>query len=142
MKNNFVAKQEIVINAPISKVWNALINPELIKQYLFGTEAVSDWKEGSSITYKGKWEGKNYEDKGMILKLIPEKIFESTYWSSMSGLADSPENYNKVTYQLTEIDGKTKVTLTQDNNPTEEAKAHSEKNWEMVLDTLKKLLEN
>jgi hypothetical protein len=33
------------------------------------------------------------------------------------------------------------VTITQDNNATEEEKAHSEKNWETVLNGMKKLLE-
>jgi hypothetical protein len=33
------------------------------------------------------------------------------------------------------------VTLTQDNNPTEEARRHSEENWSMMLDGLKKLVE-
>jgi uncharacterized protein YndB with AHSA1/START domain len=49
----FVAKSNITIKADAARVWDALTNPELIKQYLFGTEAISDWKEGSSITYKG-----------------------------------------------------------------------------------------
>jgi uncharacterized protein YndB with AHSA1/START domain len=49
------AKQSVVINAPAAKVWDALINPEMIRQYLFGTEALSDWKAGSQITYKGIW---------------------------------------------------------------------------------------
>jgi uncharacterized protein YndB with AHSA1/START domain len=73
--------------------------------------------------------------------VIPEKFLETTYWSSMSGLPDLPENYKKVTYELTPENGATKLTLTQDNNSTEESKKHSEQNWEMVFDGLKKLLE-
>lgn len=141
MEKGFTAKTSIEINSTASKVWNALINPEMIKQYLFGTEAVSDFKEGSSIVYRGVWEGKTYEDKGKILKVIPEKLLVSTYWSSMGGLPDKPENYATVTYELDEKEGKTTLTLTQDNNSTEEAKNHSEQNWNMVLSTLKKLLE-
>jgi len=33
------------------------------------------------------------------------------------------------------------VSLSQDNNPTEEARVHSEKNWETMLVDLKQLLE-
>jgi hypothetical protein len=33
------------------------------------------------------------------------------------------------------------VSLSQDNNATEEARGHSEKNWAMMLDELKKLVE-
>jgi len=46
-KKGFAARKSITINAPAAKVWDALINPELIKQYLFGTEAISDWEVGS-----------------------------------------------------------------------------------------------
>ena len=87
------------------------------------------------------WEGKSYEDKGTILKVVSEKLLESTYWSSMAGLVDIPENYKKVVYKLEEKNGEILVTITQDNNANEEAKDHSEKNWGMVLSGLKKLLE-
>jgi uncharacterized protein YndB with AHSA1/START domain len=142
MNNKFTATATTTINAPASKVWDALTNPELIKQYLFGTEVTTNWKVGSPITYKGEWEGKAYEDKGKILKFDPEKSLVSTHWSPLSGVPDTPENYHTVTYQLSERDGKTKVTIMQDNNATEDEKAHSEQNWRTVLDGMKKLLEN
>lgn len=130
-----------VINAAPGAVWKAITDPAMIKQYLFGTDVTTDWKVGSPITYKGVWQGKAYEDKGKILTVIPEKVLESTYWSSMSGLADSPENYKRVRYALEPEDGGTKITITQDNNATEEEKNHTEQNWNIVLDGLKKLLE-
>lgn len=141
MDEKLIAKVEVVVNAPIAKVWEALTDPKIVKQYLFGTEVVTDWKVGSPIIWKGVWQGKPYEDKGEILQMIPEKLLETTYWSNMAGLPDRPENYKKVTYELGEENGSTKLILTQDNNPTEEDKNHSEQNWKMVLDGLKKLLE-
>jgi uncharacterized protein YndB with AHSA1/START domain len=141
MKNDFPAKAEIVIKAPVSKVWDALTQPEIIKKYLFGTTVETDWKEGSPIFWKGEWEGKTYEDKGTILKVIPQKFLQTTYWSGMSGLPDLPENYKKVTYELTTENGNTKLTVIQDNNANEEVKNHSEQNWKMVFETLKELLE-
>ena len=30
----------VFINAPVEKVWDALVNPELIKKYLFGTTEI------------------------------------------------------------------------------------------------------
>jgi uncharacterized protein YndB with AHSA1/START domain len=141
MSKDLIAKQSITINAPASKVWDALINPEMIKQYLFGTDAVSDWKVGSPITYKGSWDGKTYEDKGTVLNVVDEKLLESTYWSSMSGTSDTQENYKNVRYELKPVNGGTTLIITQNNNATEEEKNHSEQNWRMVLNTLKKLLE-
>ncbi|MCX6146204.1 MAG: SRPBCC domain-containing protein, partial [Candidatus Kapabacteria bacterium] len=84
----------IEINAPISKVWEALVTPSIIKEYMFGTETTSDWKVGSRISYKGVWEGKEYEDGGIITEFVENKVFESTYFSSMSGEEDKEENYS------------------------------------------------
>ncbi len=141
MNNKFTAKASTTIHAPVSKVWQALVNPEIIRQYLFNTEVISEWKVGSPIIYRGEWEGKAFEDKGEILEIEPEKVLMSTHWSPLSGVPDLPENYHTVTYTLSEKGDSTEVTITQDNNATEEEKAHSENNWKTVLDGLKKLLE-
>lgn len=141
MDKKFTAKATTTIHAPASKIWQALVNPEIIKQYLFNTEVISDWKVGSPITYKGEWEGKPFEDKGEILAIEPEKVLKSTHWSPLSGVPDSPENYHTVTYTLSPQDDSTEVTITQDNNATEEEKSHSEKNWQTVLKGMKDLLE-
>jgi uncharacterized protein YndB with AHSA1/START domain len=136
-----VARQSVFIRASPGKVWRALTDPDLIRQYLFGTEAVSDWKEGSPIRYRGIYEGRSYEDRGVVLRAEPGTLLETTYWSSMSGLPDIPENYKVVRYGLIpDVDG-TLVTVTQDNNLTEEERTHSETNWKLVLEGLKKILE-
>lgn len=141
MTGNFIATAETTINAPVSKVWDALTNPTLIKEYLFGTNVTTDWKVGSPITYQGEWQGKAYEDKGRIVQVEPEKLLVSTFWSALSGLPDVPENYQTVRYELFPNGNQTKLTLTQDNNATQEAADHSSENWRMVLDGLKNLLE-
>jgi uncharacterized protein YndB with AHSA1/START domain len=141
MKKNHVAQASMLINSPVSRVWDALTKPELIKQYLFNTDVVTDWKMGSPILYRGEWEGKPFEDKGEILAIEPEKKLVSTHWSPLSGVPDQPENYHTVTYDLVSKDDKTELTITQDNNASEQEKAHSEENWKAVLLGLKNLLE-
>jgi uncharacterized protein YndB with AHSA1/START domain len=141
MNKTYIAQATITINATASKVWDALTQPDLIKQYLFGTQVTTDWRVGSPITYKGTWEGKPYEDKGKILRIEPGKLLVSSYWSSMSSLPDVPENYNTVRYELSTDGNGTKLTITQDNNPTPDDANHSEQNWRMVLDGIKKLVE-
>jgi hypothetical protein len=42
---------------------------------------------------------------------------------------------------LSETVGGTDVSLTQDNNATDEERAHSEQNWLMMLAALKKYVE-
>ena len=139
---NLIAKAEININAPIDDVWDALVNPVTINKYMFGTTVTSDWKEGSKITWKGEWKGKPYEDKGYITQLIPGKMIQYTHYSPLSGLPDVPENYTTlVTVSLNEKNGGTHVELTQTNNPDEDAKEHSEENWNMMLKGMKKVVE-
>lgn len=141
MDKKYTAKVTIKINAPSSKVWDALTKPELIKQYLFGTDVTTDWRVGSPITYKGVWEGKPYEDKGKVLQVEKGRLLVSTFWSSLAGQADIPENYQTVTYELSAEGSGTKLTLSQDNNNTPEEAGHSEQNWNMVLEEMKKMLE-
>ena len=141
MENNITGEASVIIDAPVSKVWEALTTPEIIKQYFFGTNAASDWKAGSPITFSGEWEGKHYEDKGTILEVLPNRIFRYNYWSSMSGIEDKPENYVIITYALAEENNNTTLTIKQENIPDEKMKEHAEQNWKKVLADLKKLLE-
>ncbi len=137
----YISQVSLLIQAPASKVWEALTKPELIQKYLFGTQVTTDWKVGSPITYKGVWQGKPYEDKGTIIESEPGKLLVSTYWSSMAGLPDRPENYQTVRYELSPQAGGTRLTLTQDNNKTQADANHTTQNWKMVLEGLKKLVE-
>lgn len=141
MGDKFQGQVTVVVKAPPSAVWKALTDPEMIKQYLFGTQVTTDWKVGSPITYTGVWQGKAYEDKGIILEVIPGKSLVSTYWSGMSGKADVPENYQRVAYSLEPAPEGTRLTLTQGNIPSEKERDHSIQNWGMVLEALKKLVE-
>jgi len=108
-----------------AKVWDALINPEQIKKYLFGTNTHSDWKAGNPIRFTGEWDGKAYEDKGTILCIEEERLFSYDYWSNFSGKPDVPENYQIITFKLEGTSTKTTLLLLQQNIPSEESKQHS-----------------
>jgi uncharacterized protein YndB with AHSA1/START domain len=141
MNSTLVAKVQTEIKAPVAKVWAALVTPKIIKQYMFGTNVVSDWHEGSQIVWKGEWQGKPYEDKGVILNLQPERELQYSHFSPLSGQPDIPENYHTVTIELSVSGANTLVTLSQDKNASQEEREHSEKNWGMMLASLKKVLE-
>jgi uncharacterized protein YndB with AHSA1/START domain len=141
MNETYIARASTTIDAPASKVWEALTNPDLIKQYLFGTQVSTDWQVSSTITYTGVWEGKEYEDKGEILQVEPERLLVSTFWSALSGQPDLPEYYKTVRYELAPEGDQTRLTVIQDNNASQEEADHSEQNWKMVLEGIKKILE-
>lgn len=135
-------EKSIELNANREKVWDGLTNPEIIKQYMFGTETICDWQEGSEIIFQGSYEGTSYKDKGILQKIIPEKLLQYTYLSSFSGLEDKPENYHLITYELQDLNGKTNLILRQENIQNKEAQEHADKNWDFVLFTIKDILEN
>ena len=141
MANDLIAKVSIVLDAPVEKVWDALTNPALIKQYMFGTNVTSSWVVGSPIVWKGEWQGKLYEDKGTILRADRGQVLEYSHYSPLSGKPDIPENYNVVTIKLRGQGKGTVLELSQGNNRTEEARDHSEQNWKMALEAMKKLVE-
>ena len=135
-----VATAEAEIDAPPSMVWHALTDPDQIQKYMFGSRVETDWKPGSPITWKGEYEGTKYEDKGEVLEVEPERLRKLTHFSSLSGEEDAPENYHTLVYELEETDGQTHVSLSQDNNRSEEAAEHSRANWEKVLSALKEVV--
>lgn len=136
MNPSLTATASITINAPAEQVWNALTKPEMIKQYMFGADVITDWQIGSPIIWKGEWQGAVFEDKGVIVRLIPNKVLEYTYNHASS------TQENLVTNELAEENGLTRLTITQTGSANEAAREHSEKNWAMVLESIKKMLEN
>jgi uncharacterized protein YndB with AHSA1/START domain len=141
MNKGLIANVSTTINAPSAELWQALVTPAAIKEYMFGTTVTSDWVVGSPIVWKGEWQGRAYEDKGIILQVVPERVLEYSHFSPLAGVPDVPENYHIVTVELSPDGERTRVTLSQDNNPTEQAREHSEKNWGMMLAALKQSLE-
>ena len=141
MSQNLIAKASTTVNAPKSKVWKALIDPAALKQYMFGSDISSEWRVGSPVTWKGEWKGRAYEDKGTILAFEPERRLRYSHFSPLAGKPDVPENYHNVTIELSEAGAGTGVTLSQDRNESEDERAHSEQNWKMMLEGLKKYVE-
>jgi uncharacterized protein YndB with AHSA1/START domain len=134
-------RKEITIKAPIARVWEALVSPEIIKEYLYGTTVISDWKKGSSIRFTGEWEGTPYEDKGTILSFQEQKVFEYSYWSSFSGIEDVPSNYAIVKFEIQQMGEYTQLVLTQRNSPTPQMQEHSDKSWGEILLHITRIVE-
>ncbi len=137
----FVARASIGIAVPTERVWDGLTNPDIIKQYMFGVDAICDWHEGSPLVLRGVWEGKPFEDKGTVLRVEEGRLLEYTHFSPLSGVEDLPENYHTITVELTDDGGRTELLLEQDNNGSEEERDHSASMWATMLGTLKDVLE-
>ena len=132
---------KVIIDAPASRVWKALTKPELVKQWQYGTDLSTDWQMGSPITFRNEWEGTIYDQKGTILEIEPNKLMKYTLFAPRPGLEDKPENYFTMTYSLEEADGKTILTIIQDDPREQIPQEQADENENSVLDGLKKLVE-
>ena len=148
MSTELIVRDNITINAPVSEVWDALVNPQKTKQYMFGCETVSDWKKGSSLEWRMIHEGKELVAvKGIIEEIVPEKLLVYTTIDPNSNIDDTSENYLKVTYNLTAGNGKTVLNVSQGDYTTvaEGARRYQEAmdagGWSTILEDIKKLVE-
>jgi uncharacterized protein YndB with AHSA1/START domain len=131
----------VQIAASKDDVWKALTDPKIVKEYFLGTNLTTTWREGDPVTFAGEWDGKEYEDKGVVLANRPKELLRISHYSPLTGLPDVPENYHTVEYRLAATDGGTEVTIVQGNNKSEAEVGESVKLWDMVLQNLKELLE-
>ena len=142
-------RNSITINAPASKVWDALVNPEQTKKYMFGSEALSDWKIGSPLLWKGQYEGKEMVFvKGHVVDIKPERFLEYTVIDPNSTIEDIPENYLNITYELSPENGNTLLKVTQgDYSKVAEGErrfkesSNNGEGWNPILVEIKKLAE-
>jgi uncharacterized protein YndB with AHSA1/START domain len=130
-----------VAAAPLESVWHAITDPATIARYFYGTQVETDWKQGSPIVYRGEWEGKPYEDKGVILEIEPPVKLVSSYYSPLSGKPDEPASYQNVSYVLAAEGAGTRVTITQDGCADAAEAERMAANWSATLDGLKQVVE-
>jgi len=149
MTTPLIIKNSISINAPKAKVWDALVNPEQTKKYMFGCEPVSDWKPGSTLLWNGEDEGKLITFvKGNIVEIRPEEYLAYTVIDPNNpNVPDIPENYLTVTYALEEKDGVTQFRVTQGDYSivADGQNRYEDSNkvggWQSLLEAIKLLVE-
>lgn len=141
MNKELISKSSIDINASSYKIWEALVKPEIAKNYFFGAEIITDWKVGSPITFKGEFNGNEYEEKGVLLNVEPNAQLQYSHWSNFDGLPDEPGNYRTWTFDINEEDGASQLSITEDNIPTEKQKNRSDEFWSETLLNIRRLVE-
>ncbi len=138
-----IFNKTVNINAPTSKVWETLTNPELMKKWMFETEIniITNWQVGSPITIRAGLHGMNFENTGTVLQFECEKILRYTHLSSLSRLLDQPENHTVLEFRLTPIENQTALLLSLSNFPTESIYKHLAYYWNITLEILKRVIE-
>ena len=132
----------VKIVAPAKKVWLALTNPGLVKQWQYGSDLLTTWEVGTSIVFRNEWNGQVFEQKGTVLEFTPESRLKYSLFFPRPGLQDIPENYFFMTYELTESDGTTSLLVRQENPlPSTPDESSGGDDGPDVLSLLKELVE-
>lgn len=148
MSEPLIIRNTISIKATPEKVWDALTNPAETKKYMYGCEALSDWKAGSPLIWKGNFDGVELVAvTGHIVNIEPGKFLAYTTFDPNGTIADLPENYLTVTYSLSAENGETVLTVTQgDYNKVAEGERRYNEGvagggWGPIVEQIKKQVE-
>lgn len=131
---------ERTYNAPITKVWTAITDKNIMKQWYFD---VPDFKPevGCEFTFYGGSPEKSYLHLCRVTKVVPGKLIAHTW------RYDGYEGNSEVTWELFDEDGKTRIKLTHTGLHTfpalaDFARSSFSKGWTHIVGTgLKEYLE-
>ncbi|WP_264552980.1 SRPBCC family protein [Flavobacterium sp. N2038] len=132
----------IVLNATTEKVWSVLTQPELVKQWQYGSDLITDWKVGNEIRFRNEWEGQVFEQWGTILEVIPNQKIKYSLFFPRPELEDKPENYFIMSYILTTENQKTKLEIIQEDNRPGAIQEKPQGEENPILQGLKALIES
>ena len=132
----------IILNAPVEKVWNALTQPELVKQWQYGSDLLTDWKTNHEIRFRNEWEGQVFEQWGTVLEVIPNQKIKYSLFFPRPELEDKPENYFIMSYILSEENQKTKLEIIQEDNRPGAVQEEPQGEENPILQGLKALIES
>lgn len=136
-----MVEKSIALNAPVSKVWDALTNPAITRTYFFDCEAISEWNAGSAIEFKMEADGKEtIAVKGVITAIEPLKLLQYTCF--MPEFEKDTSRHTTVTYRLSSENNTTELVVTQGPYAEgDETYEHTDSGWDHVLAGLKKAVE-
>jgi uncharacterized protein YndB with AHSA1/START domain len=133
---------QVTINAPVSKVWDVITRPEMVKQWQYGSDLTTDWQVGSGIRFPSKRQGNVYEQWGKVLEVVPHSLVRYSLFAPRPGLEDVPENYFVMTYTLTEQGDDTILTIEMnDNRPGTSDEESVDEDGQSILTMLKSVAE-
>src|SRR5437870_10835438 len=102
--SKLIVEDTIQIQAPAAKVWEVLTDSTFIQQYMFGCVVETTWKPGSPLLWKGAADG-HLHVKGNVAAIDPPHRLEYTVLGADMKIADVPENYLTIIYELKNNNG-------------------------------------
>lgn len=140
MISDLALDYEIHVAALPSQVWRGLTDPEMTRQYVYGTRLETNLKKGAAYAFVGDGGFKVVD--GEILDIEPFKklvLSWRAHWDAEAA-KDPP---SRVTYELTEASSNTtKLRVIHDGFKTATATYNGSVGaWSLMMSSLKSLIE-
>ncbi len=146
--SKLIVEDSIDIHAPANRVWTVLTDSTFIQQYMFGCVVETNWKPGTPLLWKGAADGHLYV-KGDVVAIDAARRLEYTVLGADMKIADIPENYLTIIYELKNTGGNsTQLHVSMgDFNAVGNGKARYDETmagggWTPMLEKIKQLAEN
>ncbi|MEQ8290848.1 MAG: metalloregulator ArsR/SmtB family transcription factor [Roseovarius sp.] len=123
----------LFIEATPETVFKALTSPEFTECYWAGRRIISDWKVGDAVKVVAG-EGDAPELTGEVLRHEPPEALSYTWTHA----GDPTGAVSTVTFELSEMGGSTKLTVTHEPLPEDDM---ARQGWVAILSSLKSYLE-
>jgi len=143
MVNDVIITRSIVLNATPERVWEALTHPGMTRQYYYNCEVSSDWREGSTLRWKGVFQGKDLEAEGKILELVPGRKIKYSGFDRLVEGDVSKRGDIHITHEIVPQGKKTKLLTTIDHFEGDETRAeYAADQWDFeIMPKLQSLVE-
>ncbi len=132
----------VALQAPIQKVWDVLTKPELVKQWQYGSDLITDWKVGNEIRFRTEWQGKVFEQWGKVLEVVPPTHIRYSLFAPRPDLEDKTENYFIMHYVLKNEKDKVVLEIIQEDNRPGAVPEEQQGDDNPALVALKKVVED
>ena len=127
------------IGAPAERVWQALTEGSFTRRYFHCTEIKSSWVPGTEVL--SLMPDGSVAARGRVLEVVRPRRLMFT-WSPQYSPELAAEKPSRVTFELEEASGVTRLSLTHDDfQPDSKVYLHVVGGWSAILSSLKTLLE-
>src|SRR5262245_52860824 len=127
---------EIYIKTTPERLWEALTNGEMRKQYTFGASVASEWTNGSPWTLNA---GPGVIAEGENIEVDPPRRLVQSFMATWSDEVKA-QGTSRVTYEIEQVEDSCRLQVTHDQL-AEDAHPELYGGWPMILSGLKTLLE-
>lgn len=143
MVNDVIITRSVLLNATPERVWEALTHPGMTRQYLYNCEVSCDWDTGSTMRWRGIYQGRQIDAEGKVLDIVPGRMVRYSGFDRLTEGDNSRQGNIQVTHEIIPHGLKTKLLTTIEHFEGDETRAeYAAQQWDFeIMPRLQTLVE-